>query len=327
MRISSSALVNAAAESGFNSEPLEKVFRLLDLLERIQGHPFLKGRLVLKGGTALNLFHLAVPRLSVDIDLNYIGGIDRQTMLEERPKVEQAIAAVCGRADLNVRRAPTEHAGGKWRLRYADVNGRQGNLELDLNFLMRAPLWPPQSLDSQLLGPFGVQSVLVSDVHELAAGKLAALFSRTAARDLYDVCRFLEQGTLNPQKLRLAFVVYGGISRRDWRSVAIGDISVAESAVQQQLIPMLRRDLAPPPGETGRWTERLVSNCQRLCSDLLPFTEGEVQFLEALNSRGEIIPELLTDDEGLRQQIRVQPGLLWKAHNVRQHQQGASPGN
>lgn len=141
------------------------------------------------------------------------------------------------------------------------------------------------------------------------------------------MCRILEHDTLNPQKLRLAFVVYGGISRRDWRSVTIGDIGVTESAVRQQLVPMLRRDLAPPPGETAGWTESLVSNCQRLCSDLLPLRENEVQFLEAVNSRGEIIPELLTADEGLRQRIRVQPGLLWKVHNVRQYQQGASPGN
>jgi hypothetical protein len=37
--------------------------------------------MVLKGGTALNLFVLDVPRLSVDIDLNYIGAADRETML------------------------------------------------------------------------------------------------------------------------------------------------------------------------------------------------------------------------------------------------------
>lgn len=245
MRLSSSALGQAAAETGFNPEPLEKVARLLDLLERIQSHPFLKGRLVLKGGTALNLFHLVVPRLSVDIDLNYIGGVDRETMLEERPKVEKAIAAVCGRADLSVRRAPTEHAGGKWRLRYADVNGRQGNLELDLNFLMRVPLWSPQSVDSRPLGPFEAESILVSDIHELAAGKLAALFSRAAARDLYDVCRIMEGIALDPGKLRLAFVVYGGISRRAWRTVTVEDIDVAESDVSRQLVPVLKAELAP----------------------------------------------------------------------------------
>lgn len=319
MRLSSSALGQAAAETGFSPEPLEKVARLLDLLTRIQTHPFLKGRLVLKGGTALNLFHLSVPRLSVDIDLNYIGGVDRETMLEEHPKVEQAVAAVCGRADLSVRRTPTEHAGGKWRLRYADVNGRQGNLELDLNFLMRVPLWSPRSEDSRPLGPFEAKSILINDIHELAAGKLAALFSRAAARDLYDVCRILEGNALDPEKLRLAFVVYGGISRRDWRTVTIEDIDVSESDVSRQLVPVLKAELAPGAGQVAAWTREMVATCRRLCAGLLPFEPPEVEFLEALNGRGDIVPELLTDEVDLQTRIRLQPGLLWKAHNVREH--------
>jgi len=319
VRLSSAALGQAAAETGFSPEPLEKVARLLDLLAKIQTHPFLKGRLVLKGGTALNLFHLSVPRLSVDIDLNYIGGIDRETMLEERPKVEQAVAAVCGRADLSVRRAPTEHAGGKWRLRYVDVNGRQGNLELDLNFLMRVPLWSPRSGDSRPLGPFEAKSILINDIHELAAGKLAALFSRAAARDLYDVCRILEGDALDPEKLRLAFVVYGGISRRDWRTVTLKDIGFSESDVSRQLVPVLKAELAPGTGEIASWTREMVETCRRLCTGLLPFEPPEAEFLEALNGRGDIVPELLTDDVDLQTKIRLQPGLLWKAQNVRQH--------
>lgn len=63
----------------------------------------------------------------------------------------------------------------------------------------------------------------------------------------------------------------------------------------------------------------MVTTCRRLCTGLLPFDPSEVEFLEALNGRGDIVPELLTDDEELRTRIRLQPGLLWKAHNVREH--------
>ncbi|WP_455389460.1 nucleotidyl transferase AbiEii/AbiGii toxin family protein, partial [Petrachloros mirabilis] len=75
-------------------------------------------RLALKGGTALNLFYFDVPRLSVDIDLNYVGAADRETMLEDRPKLEEAVQAVCAREGFTVRRLPTDHAGGKWRMSY-----------------------------------------------------------------------------------------------------------------------------------------------------------------------------------------------------------------
>ena len=86
------------------------------MLEGLRSHPFLKTRLALKGGTALNLFVFDAPRLSIDVDLNYIGTPDREFMLAERPRVEQAVRAVCGRAGIQIQRMPTDHAGGKWRL-------------------------------------------------------------------------------------------------------------------------------------------------------------------------------------------------------------------
>ena len=48
-------------------------------------HPFLGTRMALKGGTALNLFVLDFPRLSVDIDLNYVGSSDRATSPSAAP--------------------------------------------------------------------------------------------------------------------------------------------------------------------------------------------------------------------------------------------------
>ena len=72
MRISKERLSSEAEGTGFRAEVLEKVIHLLNLLETLHKHPFLKNRLALKGGTALNLFLFDVPRLSVDIDLNYV---------------------------------------------------------------------------------------------------------------------------------------------------------------------------------------------------------------------------------------------------------------
>ena len=95
MKVSREKLTEESQATGFRPEVMEKVIHLLNLLEGFNSHPFLKGRLALKGGTALNLFLFDVPRLSVDIDLNYIGAVDRDTMLAERPKVEQAMQAVC----------------------------------------------------------------------------------------------------------------------------------------------------------------------------------------------------------------------------------------
>jgi hypothetical protein len=181
----------AASATGFHAEPLEKAIRLLAMLDGLQSHPFLKPRIVLKGGTALNLFAADLPRLSVDIDLNYVGTADRETMLGDRPRVEQAVQAVCGRLGIQVKRSPTDHAGGKWRLSFTSVHGRTGALELDVNFMLRTPLWPLVTQDSRALGPFRATQIRVLDIHELAAGKTAALMARSVSRDIFDVRQML----------------------------------------------------------------------------------------------------------------------------------------
>lgn len=309
----------AAKETGFRIEPLEKAVRLLGLLEGLRSHPFLKSRLALKGGTALNLFVADLPRLSIDVDLNYIGAADREAMIAHRPGMEKAIAAVCGRLDIEVKRLPKDHAGGKWRLSYDSVYGRSATLELDVNFLLRTPLWPPVTLDSKPLGPYQAAGIPMLDIHELAAGKLVALLSRFAARDLFDARQLLSLPGLDEKKLRLAFVVYGGMSRKDLRDIEVGDIAADAQEIDRRLVPMLRADLAPTRDNLSTWVRQLVEECRQVMATVLPLARHEKRFLDELNDRGDIAPELLSDDAGLQGIIRNHPGLRWKAINVKKH--------
>ena len=298
---------------------LEKAIRLLNLLEGFRSHPFLKGRLALKGGTALNLFIFDVPRLSVDIDLNYIGAADRETMMDERPKVEQAIEAVCAREGLQALRIPSDHAGGKWRLRYESALGEGGNLELDLNFMFRVPLWPIEPLDSRPLGSYRATGIPVLDLHELAAGKLAALLARSAGRDLFDAHLLLTRGDLDTTRLRLGFVLYGAMNRRDWREVRVKDIALDAKEVENQLVPVIRKDYFTDAGEPRKWAERILKECRRGLKKVLPLVKEEKAFLDQLLDEGEIEPSLLTSDPEMIERVKVHPLLQWKALNVRQH--------
>jgi predicted nucleotidyltransferase component of viral defense system len=312
-------LEREAAATGFRPEVLERVIRLLELLEALRSHPFLKTRIALKGGSALNLFVFDVPRLSVDIDVNYIGAPDRESMLAERPKIEQAVQAVCGRQGIGVRRMPRGHAGGKWRLSHTSVTGRSGGLELDINFMLRTPLWPVTTVDSKRFGSFGVTQVPMLDLHELAAGKLAALFGRGASRDLFDVRGLLRSEAIDRGKLRMGFVVYGGFSRRDWRTVSLEEVQADAVRVEREIVPLLPAPVVPSREHIGEWTEQLVGDCRSLVSQVLPFETAEFEFLDRLNTYGEVVPELLTGEEELQTVLRLHPGLRWKAVNVREH--------
>lgn len=322
MRLSAEHLTDESAATGFRPEMLEKVIHLLSLLEALMRHPYLKARIALKGGTALNLFAFELPRLSVDIDLNYIGAPDLETMRAERPNVELAIVAVCGRQDLTVQRIPGDHAGGKWRLRYESALGQGGNLEVDLNFMYRVPLLPAVIRDSRRVGSHSASAITVLDEHELAAGKLCALLSRHAARDLFDAHQFLTRIAFDPGLLRLAFIAYGATNRTDWRTVSIDSVGFEARELRDMLIPVLRANHLESVDNVEAWAEQMVKETQTTLGAVLPFTDAEREFLDRILDHGQIEPSLLTDDNEMASRLKLHPGLLWKAQNVREFRGG-----
>lgn len=304
MRPSRETVVAVAAATGFRQDIVEKVMNLLDLLDALAHHPFLSGRLVLKGGTALNVF---------------LGSAAIERMEDERPEVERAIALVVTRLGYSIRRQPAGFAGGKWVLNYQSSLGGGGNLALDLNFGLRVPLWPVERLESRALGANRATDVPVLDLHELASGKLVALVARRAARDLYDVDRLLGRTDIDDARLRIGFVVYGAMNRIDWRTVSEADVGFDARELRQQLVPVLRsgeeREALAAPGGG----ELLVERCRAGLARVFPLTDAELAFLERLLEHGDIVPDLLTDDAPLAAAIAANPMLAWKALNVRRH--------
>lgn len=80
-----------AKKLGFLRDTLEKVTRLADILEYFNTNSLLKDSLALKGGTAINLTIFNLPRLSVDIDLDYLKNESREKMLEKRKTINNVI--------------------------------------------------------------------------------------------------------------------------------------------------------------------------------------------------------------------------------------------
>lgn len=111
-------LLRLAADSGFEAGTLEKVARLGEMLAEISRHPRLSASLVLKGGTALNLFFGPPERLSVDLDFNYVGALDREEAIQERPVVE---------SDLERVAQSQGYGSGRPRTRGSSVQGESGS--------------------------------------------------------------------------------------------------------------------------------------------------------------------------------------------------------
>jgi len=185
---------------------------------------------------------------------------------------------------------------------------------VDLNYIHRVPLEPIHLLDSKPLGSFVAKGIPTLDVHELAAGKLAALLDRSAPRDIFDASGIFGYPGLDFEKLRITFVVIGAMSRNtDLRDASPEHLKVDEADFQRLVKPLLRS--ASPDLDLAS----MVDACRAGLARLLPLRSAEIAFIEALWERGEIHPELLTKDSATRERILVMPMLLWKAKHVRQH--------
>ena len=293
-----------AAASGYPPGPLETVFRLADLLARIE--KALPGELMLRGGTALNLLHLDAPRLSVDLDLDYIGAPDVEGAQARRPELLAEIEAVAVRAGYEVERPRPSYAMAHLVLRYDDVAGRRAGLKLDLNFLDRVSVLAPVRLP--LRQPFGsdleVPAVLTFALDELAASKAIALARRGLARDLFDVAE-LAGAQLDRDQVRTVLTVRGAayappspdeyapdVGRRvrlvDWRS---------------QVVALALRGRDVDLGAAQSLAEGFLG-------ELLALTPTQLEFLRVLEE-GTLDAGLL-GEPALEARVAANPGLLWR---------------
>ena len=80
-----------AQQHGFVRDTFEKVLRLKDVLNYLNEEEYLRDHLLLKGGTAINLAVFNLPRLSVDIDMDYTPNDTKEEIVERIKEHPMAI--------------------------------------------------------------------------------------------------------------------------------------------------------------------------------------------------------------------------------------------
>lgn len=300
----------------FEPRTVDKVERLLDLLDEMERHPALKGKLALHGGTAINLFMLDVPRLSVDIDVSYIGSVSQEDMLADRPRVEAGIEAVAQALDYTVEAHPGGHAGRTFLLRYRG-DWEVDHVKIDCIYMNRSPILPPVIHETPMRP--GAKVRTFADA-ELAASKVKAFFDRIKVRDLYDISNL--QGvyeSLEPseqERTHQLALYYVSLSACFPKPFEGREQRFANrfSELAGQLYPMLRSSTERPT------LEGLMKNAKSFIVQwVLPRTDGEREYLELLKN-GDYRPELIFPDESMAKAAAVNPEALWKVENLRKMQ-------
>jgi predicted nucleotidyltransferase component of viral defense system len=313
MKFDPSRFPTDAQTTGFQPGNLEKVLRLRELLTEFHKHTFLRGKFVLKGGTALNLFYLGLTRLSVDIDLNYIAHVNREEMLADRPDIVKAVEQIATGLGYKLQNGTDDHALREWYLGYANHAGAQDRIQVEINFLMRACALPPRVLTAASVIDSPPCEFLVLAPEELFGGKIKAMIDRHHPRDLNDLFRFTESHLPHDAEiLRKLAVLFCSTMDRDFRTYTIERVlQVDTKELDRLLYPLLKANDRPKPVE-------MIAAAGPLLTGVLDHSR-ENAYLAAI-ALGEYQPELLfPNNPEIVEPIRFHPALLWKAQNVAEH--------
>lgn len=132
-----------AKELGFPRDTLEKVCRLADVLKFMESDELLSEGIALKGGTAINLTIFDLPRLSVDIDLDYCRSIEREEMLADRGIITDKISKyMMANGYVLSPKSKSHHALDSFVYEYVNCGGTKDNLKIEINYMLRCHVLP-----------------------------------------------------------------------------------------------------------------------------------------------------------------------------------------
>lgn len=303
-------LSEIANKQNFIRDTLEKVVRLSEVLDYINSNPIMKGCLALKGGTAINLTVFHLPRLSVDIDLDYCSEGNRDEMLEQRQKISEDLNKFMQTQGYSLNlRSRSRHSLDSFVFTYINLGGMKDNIKVEINYSLRSHLFELE--DKPVLSDVIHMEHLITVLSpvELFAAKINALLSRAAARDLYDTYNMIELDLFSKDEyemLRKSVVFYTAISQEEiperYDVNVIDRISIRK--IRTDLLPVIQK------GEFIE-LEKIKNRVKEFLSGLMVLTADEQDFLRNFREK-KYCPELLFDDEQVIRRVSNHPMALWK---------------
>ncbi len=298
-----------AKELGFVRDTFEKVCRLVDVLSFMESDTLLSDSLALKGGTAINLTIFDLPRLSVDIDMDYSNNVPRETMLQEREQINDRISKYMVASGYSLSpKSKQYHALDSFVYEYVNAGGMRDNLKIEINYMLRCHVLPVSRKTVVLPWQDMALTVLSVDPMEIFSAKAVALLNRSAARDLYDMFNLQKSVLFDASEeglFKKCVMFYSAIASETvpehFDFTNIGRITTQK--IRTDLTPVLRSaehfDLPTAQKQVDTYLKRV----------LLP--EGDLAFWEAF-AKGEYKPELLFDEMEIQSRIDKHPMALWK---------------
>ena len=299
-----------AQEMGFIRDSLEKVMRLADILEYCNTNPVLKGSLALKGGTAINLTVFNLPRLSVDIDMDYTKNDSLEEMLLNRERFNDIIEKYMAfHGYILSPKARSQHSLDSWIYKYDNAGGNSDNIKLEVNYSLRSHILPLREhpiIAKHFLADYKLRTLALIEIY---ASKIIALLSRAASRDLFDVRNMIHFGIIKESEktlLRKCIVFYAAVSARNinktFDTKAIDGIT--RQKIKTELQPVIRKQEDFDLDAAKKIVKEYIS-------ELMNTSNDEKEFLDRFENKI-YSPGLLFEDVKIIERIGQHPMALWK---------------
>ena len=284
-----------ADEYSFTATNVEKVIRLCSILDDLSTVESFKGKLALKGGTAINLVLIpGLPRLSVDLDLDLAIDCSKEEMLLLRQQLDESLSDYCIEQGYILGKRE-RYSLCSYELLYDTVTGSRDKIKLDINYLARCHVFEP--VLSSIGHPFFKDThikVFHLQAVEIFGSKMGAFFERTKPRDLYDLYSLSQSGLVASEEernlLRKCTVFYSTIGNDNgekWLDKDIDGFSqMSFSKIRSQLLPMLRIKAGAYP------KEKIELSVASFVKSVMQLDSVDNEFVERFQS-GEYCPELL----------------------------------
>ena len=306
-------VVMLAQELNVQKQTLERVLRLIDVLKFINTDEYLKEKLALKGGTAINLSFYNCTRLSVDIDFDYIGSIEREQMISDRSLIEAKLLSYMQESNIQYRSDKTKktHALDSFVFNYSNMFNAIDMIKVEINYMNRIHLFECEKRTITLQLKDKVE-VFVLNKLDLFASKVNALINRTTIRDIYDVNNMIINKTIENDEFNLfkkCVIFYSLLSSEEK-----ANIKVLFEECKNRMNAFIGKRVPQYLTATLKQNEEFdINNAVNNISDLLDnilksLTENEITFIKSFPN---VIVDLF-DNDLIDEKVEKHPMIIWK---------------
>lgn len=314
MNYNKGQLGQMAKQYGFVRDTFEKVLRLKEILTYLNADEYLHEHLALKGGTAINMTIFNLPRLSVDLDLDFTPNLPLEDMEKAREKITKMVENYMTEEGYFLSGSSRySHSLDSMLFQYQNTGGNRDNIKLEFNYSLRSHIFAP--VERRMVTDIFEEKVIVRTLEpiEIFAAKANALMNRAAARDLYDFNNMIYFGLFDESEYELfrkCIIFYASISADKINKI------FDTSAIDGLEFSKIRRDLFPVLRKKDNFNlDERKKKAKKFIEELMVLTGEEKEYLDMFE-KGEYMPSLLFSDNQILENIVEHPMAIWKVQSA-----------